>query len=106
MIVKFEDIFVVAESLECNSEDRRGLLALHRAMSDWPDDFEIVEDFLLSVESYLGEALGSNCVRSKLRTLDVSIDAWRCESLSELLIFLDEFECASAAECNSLIKKF
>ncbi len=105
MIVRFEDIFVAAENPGRTSESKSALKGLHRAMSDWPDDFDIVENFFFSVESYLGEALNSTHVRAKLQMLSALSDTWRGESLSELLVFLDVFGCASAVECSDVLKR-
>ncbi|MES2070071.1 MAG: hypothetical protein V4488_06965 [Pseudomonadota bacterium] len=105
MIITFEDIFVAAENPGCTSENKNALEGLHRAMNDWPDDFDTVEDFFFSVESYLGEALNSAHVRAKSRMLSALTDAWRGESLSELLAFLDAFGCTSAVEYLDALKR-
>ncbi len=56
------------------------------AMSDWPQSILTVEEFLKSINFFLGdERINVFTIRKKLDDLNANEDMWRIESLTSLL---------------------
>lgn len=63
------------------------------AINDWDSDIEFLEDYLLKIEEYLGTLeLTTKEVHEIIDKKDLSKDAWKMESISTLLLIVDENE--------------
>jgi len=78
----------IEEALEAdaiNNELKKIVSIFLAAVNDWPDLILNFEDYELEIEKYLNCKTTKDFIMSSLERIDISKDAWRLESLSEIL---------------------
>ena len=103
-INKLEEI---KKSKSANEKDEIIIDLLLAATNDWPTPILDLESYEVEVERFIGNKTTKENIENKLSKIDFSKDAWRAESLSQLIELFAFFPKSTSlraiiAEMNSM----
>lgn len=86
VMTDFTDLLEVADDESRPLSDRRVARALASAINDWPTvDLISLEEFVLELRQEVAAPLSMGNIRSKCNSYSLYRDAWKAESLENLL---------------------
>lgn len=87
-MITIEELRQIYDSKKKNNDKIQILI---EAINDWNSDSEFLEDYLLEIKEYLGTLeLTKREVNEIIDKKPLSKDAWKVESISSLLLIVDD----------------
>jgi hypothetical protein len=79
--------------IDNNHKNKKALEYLLIAITDWPIQVNSVEEYFLSVNSFLNiHRTNINQIKNQIKKIDFIKFTWEAESINTLIIFLENYE--------------
>lgn len=88
------DIRNKIDNLVIQGASREFLSALLSAINDWPESVSSLEEYEIKVKLFLNKEVTSANLKSALENIDWTIDAWRGESITQLMELMERHDAS------------
>jgi hypothetical protein len=90
--LSIEELEKIQNLNDVSPSDMKVVGILLKAINDWPAQIDNAEDLEIQVRDFVGGEATSKRIAILLKNIDFSVDAWKGESLSQLIEVFDFYD--------------